>query len=92
MSAYVVIESTVKDSAAMERYVQAAGPIVKSFGGEFLVGGPWEILSGAPYLTSGGLVQFPDKDTALAWYKSAEYQAILQDRDQAMDSRFRLLG
>jgi Domain of unknown function (DUF1330) len=33
MSAYVVVESTVKDPQAMERYVKAPGPIIKSFGG-----------------------------------------------------------
>ena len=92
MSAYVVVESTVKDPEAMDRYVKAAGPIIKSFGGEFLARGPWQVLSGDAYLTTGGLVQFPDKETALAWYNSPEYQAILTDRDQAMTARFKLLA
>ena len=92
MSAYVVIESTAEDPAAMERYVKAATPIVKAFGREFLIGVPWEVLSGDADLTSGGLVRFSNKESALAWHKSAEYQAILRDRDPAMISRFRLLA
>lgn len=92
MSAYVVVELTVKDPQAMERYVKAAGPIIKLFGGEFLARGPWEVLSGDAYLTTGGLVEFPDRERALAWYNSAEYQAILADRDQAMTARFKLLA
>ena len=92
MTAYVVVESSVKDPEAMERYVNAAGPILASFGGEFLARGPWEVLSGEPGLTAGGLVRFPDKESVLAWYNSAEYQAIVGDRDRGMVSRFRVLA
>lgn len=38
------------------------------------------------------IVTFPDKDTALAWYKSPAYQALLGVRDEGLDSRFRLIG
>lgn len=36
MSAYVVVELTVKDATAKDRYSAAAGPILKQFGGEFM--------------------------------------------------------
>jgi uncharacterized protein (DUF1330 family) len=38
------------------------------------------------------IIRFPDKDTALAWYNSPAYQALLDIRDAALDSRFRLVG
>ena len=92
MSAYVVIESAVKDEEAMRRYAAAAGPTLQKAGAEFLARGPWHVLSGEPYLTGGGIVRFADRAAALAWYHSPGYQAILDLRVQAMDSRFRLLA
>jgi uncharacterized protein (DUF1330 family) len=38
------------------------------------------------------IIRFPDKDTALVWYNSPAYQALLDVRDAALDSRFRLVG
>jgi uncharacterized protein (DUF1330 family) len=38
------------------------------------------------------IVRFPDKDTALAWYNSPAYQALLDIRAAAFDCRFRLVG
>lgn len=92
MTAYVVVELTVKDAAAKDRYAAAAGPIVKAFGGEYLANGAWSVLAGEPAYANGVLVSFPDRETALAWYNSAEYQATFADRDQGLDCRFRLLG
>ncbi len=34
MTAYVVVELTVKDPKAKDRYSSAAGPVLKQFGGE----------------------------------------------------------
>ncbi|MBR9653594.1 DUF1330 domain-containing protein [Thalassobius aquimarinus] len=39
MSAYVVVELAVKDAATKDRYSAAAGPVIKEFGGELIVGG-----------------------------------------------------
>jgi uncharacterized protein (DUF1330 family) len=92
MTAYVVVELTVKDAAAKDRYSAAAGPIVKSFGGEYLANGPWTLLAGEAAYANGVLASFPDRETALRWYNSPEYQATFADRDQGLDVRFRLLG
>jgi len=45
-----------------------------------------------PAYHNGMIIRFPDKDTALVWYNSPAYQALLDIRDAALDSRFRLVG
>ena len=91
MSAYVVVELTVKDAAAKDRYSAAAGPILKEFGGQFMAGGAWNILTGEESFLNGAIIQFPDRETALAWYNSPGYQATFVDRTQGIDCRFRLI-
>jgi uncharacterized protein (DUF1330 family) len=36
-------------------------------------------------------VRFTDRETALGWYNSPEYQQLIDVRSVAMDARFRLL-
>jgi uncharacterized protein (DUF1330 family) len=92
MSAYVVVEFTVKDpDVYRERYSAAAGQTAKEHGGEVLAAGGWEILHGDGSLTSGALVRFPDLETARNWYNSPEYQQLIDVRGSAMDARFSLL-
>jgi uncharacterized protein (DUF1330 family) len=55
MSAYVVVELTVKDPAAKDRYSASALPILKQFGGEFIAGGTWNVLTGEPAFTNGAI-------------------------------------
>lgn len=47
MSAYVVVELTVKNAEAKDRYSAAAAPILKEHGGEFIAGGAWTLLTRA---------------------------------------------
>src|ERR1700736_6920651 len=92
MSAYIVIEGVVRDKEALARYGSQATPLIKQFGGEVLAFGPWEVLFGEGAYHNGMIVRFPDKDTALAWYNSPTYQALLDIRNAGLDSRFRLVG
>jgi uncharacterized protein (DUF1330 family) len=92
MSAYVVIEGTVRDKEALGIYGVQATASIKDFAGEVLIFGPWEALFGERAYQNGMIVRFPDKDSALAWYNSPVYQALLGLRDTALDCRFRLLG
>ena len=92
MSAYVVVEFTVKDpDVYREKYAGNAGKTAKEYGAEILANGNWEILDGAPILSSGVIVQFPDRETAFRWYNSPEYQQLIEVRGIAMDVRFALL-
>ena len=92
MSAYVVVELTVKDAQAKDRYSAAAGPVLKQFGGEFIAGGTWEVLTGEPGFTNGAIIRFADRSTAVAWYYSPAYQATFADRALGIDCRFQLIG
>jgi uncharacterized protein (DUF1330 family) len=92
MSAYMIVELTVRDAEAKNRYSAAAGPILKSFGGEFLVGGAITTLFGEQPFTNGSIICFPDREAALGFYNSPDYQALLDDRALGIDCRFSLLG
>ena len=60
MSAYVIVEFTVKDpDVYREKYSRNAGQTAKEHGGEALANSNWEILHGDGSLTSGALVRFP---------------------------------
>ena len=65
MSAYVIIEFTVKHpDVVREKYGPNAGQTVKEHGGEVLANSNWEILHGDPMLSSGAIMRFPDYETA----------------------------
>jgi uncharacterized protein (DUF1330 family) len=92
MSAYVVVEFTVKDpDVYREKYAPSAGQTAKEYGGEVLASSNWEILHGEPTLSSGAMVRFPDHEAAIKWYNSPEYQQLIEARGLAMDARFSLL-
>jgi uncharacterized protein (DUF1330 family) len=92
MSAYVIVEFTVKDPALYgEKYAPIAGQTAKEYGGEVIAAGNREVLHGDGSLTSGALVRFTDRETALRWYNSPEYQQLIDVRSVAMDARFSLL-
>jgi len=81
MSAYVIVEFTVKDpDVYREKYGPNAGRTAKEYGGD-----------GDGSLTSGALMRFPDHETAVSWYNSPEYQHLIDVRSVAMDARFSLL-
>jgi uncharacterized protein (DUF1330 family) len=92
MSAYVIVEASVRDKEARELYSSQVGPILHKFGSEVLAVGTWLSLFGERALENGMVVRFPDKATAFAWYHSPDYQALLELRDVALDCRFRVVG
>ena len=92
MSAYVIVEFTVKDpDVYREKYAPIAGQTAMQHGGEVIAAGNWEVLHGDGSLTSGVLVRFADRETALGWYNSPAYQQLIEVRGIAMDVRFSLL-
>ena len=92
MSAYVIVEFTVRDpDVYREKYAGNAGQTAKEYGAEMFANSNWEVLDGAPMLSSGVIVPFPDHETALRCYNSPEYQQLIEIRGVAMDVRFSLL-
>jgi len=92
MSAYVIVEFTIKDpDVYREQYAANAGRTAKAHGGEALAVDEWELLDGDVSLASGALMRFPDYGAAVRWYQSPEYQQLIAVRGLAMDARFSLL-
>jgi uncharacterized protein (DUF1330 family) len=66
-------------------YLQRIDATLKPFGGRFLVhGGEVEVLEG---IWPGHLIiiEFPDRESARAWYQSSAYQQILPLRTNNSD-------
>ncbi|MCW2494885.1 DUF1330 domain-containing protein [Jatrophihabitans sp.] len=92
MSAYLIVEFAVKDpDLYREQYAANAGKTAKQYGAEALANSSWESLHGDGSLTSGALMRFPDRESALKWYNSPEYQQLIELRGIAMDARFSVL-
>jgi uncharacterized protein (DUF1330 family) len=92
MSAYVIVQGTVKDAEKMQEYGAAAGPSIAPHGGELVCRGPAQVLAGATDYQMAVVISFPDAAAARAWYESPEYQAIIPTREAALDSVFVLVG
>ncbi|HUF86348.1 MAG TPA: DUF1330 domain-containing protein [Thermohalobaculum sp.] len=73
----------VTDPETYKRYVEAnAAPLAK-YGARFLVrAGRSEAVEGAARARNV-VIEFPDYDTALACYRSPEYQAAMAHREGA---------
>ena len=75
MPAYVIVELTVLDPEAYERYKPLAEASVVGHGGCYRVrGGKTESVEGDPVAHRVVVLEFPDLDTARGWYHSPEYQ------------------
>ena len=92
MSAYLVVEFTVKDpDVYRDKYSANAGKTAKKYGAEPVANGDWEVLDGDRTLSSGAIMRFPDRQAALDWYHSPEYQELIDIRGVGMDARFSLV-
>ena len=74
MPAYVIIETDIHDPEQYERYKAASPDAVAGGGGRFLArGGELAVLEGDWNPTRIVVLEFPDLETAKAWYTSEEY-------------------
>ena len=92
MSTLIIVDLTPTDTEKLSAYSAKAAETLKTYGGEFLAKGPIESLHGDVRFTTKVVIQFPDRDSAVSWYHSDAYQAIIPTRDQGMDSQFHLIG
>jgi len=83
VSAYVVSRVNIRNAEAMQRYMQEAPATVAAFGGRYLVrGNDVRALEGAWEHERMVVVEFPDKNAALAWYESDVYRPLRKLRQQ----------
>jgi len=82
---YWVAHVTVKDPERYKRYQAANAVAFAKYGGKFLVrAGTSETMSGSMN-DRHVVIEFPDYQTALDCYHSAEYQFAIQERGEAAD-------
>ena len=91
MSAFIVVDLTPADAEKLQAYGAAAAVTVAQYDGEFVVKGAIEPLNGDNHHQTKAIIQFPDREAALNWYQSNEYQALIPLRDQGMNSTFHLV-
>lgn len=77
---YWIARVEVKSDEGYKPYAVANGPIFKKFGGRYVVrAGKFECPEGTAR-SRNVVIEFPDYATALACYRSPEYQANIKVR------------
>lgn len=80
---YWIARVDVSDPDAYKKYVEANAEAFAKFGARFLVrGGNFESVEGSPR-SRNVVIEFPDYPTALACYRSPEYQRAITFRESA---------
>ena len=75
MAAYIVVQIEITDPETFETYRAQVPATLEPYGGEFIVrGGDMEILEGEWAVPRCVVIRFPGKESAKAWYASAEYE------------------
>lgn len=96
MMAYVIVDLTPINKEKMQEYSAAAAATIAQYQGEFIAKGGitdlTETQTGINEFDTKVIIQFPDRDSAQAWYSSEAYQAIIPTRDLGMKSQFHLVG
>ena len=91
MAAYVIGEIEVTDPAGYDDYRKQVFATVEKHGGRFIVrGGKVVALEGGWSPKRLVVLEFPDMQTLLGWYRSAEYAPLIKLRQKA--SRGRLIA
>ena len=89
MSAYVVVQESVKDQAMFDAYRKEVVATVTAHGGRFIVrGGALTVLEGEWPLPRLVILEFPSRQAAEAWYHSPAYQKILPLRLKSTAGNF----
>lgn len=78
MSAYIIVDTKIKNPEAYETYKAQARPIAEKYGGVYLArGGDMKIVEDELWSpTRVVLVQFPDKDSAMQFLNCDEYAPV----------------
>ena len=92
MSAYVIVNITIRDAAAYERYRQMATPTVAAYGGRYLVrGGASQCLEGSWNPRRLVILEFPTVQAGRAWWESPEYEPAKALRQACADTEMLLV-
>ncbi|MEP0068197.1 DUF1330 domain-containing protein [Pyruvatibacter sp.] len=95
MTAFVVWEATIPDMGKLQAYAEKVGATLDAYGGRYLVRlGETDLREGSLGEHAGRVIlEFPDMETARAWYTSDMYQAIVALRtDNASGNLYFMQG
>ncbi len=92
MPAHVVIEVQVRDADLYEDYRHRLPPTMAEFGGVPIVRGFAEVLEGQTPMDRISVIEFPDRQSAVAWYSSPQVQALGDQRKAAATVTVRLVA
>ena len=85
MPAYLIANYKLTDPEAYQAYLPAVAPTLEAHGAEVLVADyESEAIEGTPDGVTI-ILRFPSKEAARAWYRSPEYQAIINLRTDNTD-------
>ena len=86
--AYWIVRVSVQQPERYPDYLAAARPAFEKFGAKFIVrGGQFELMEGHAR-DRNVVVEFADYETAMACYRSTEYQKARTIRQQYADADF----
>ena len=84
--AYLLVEMKITDPEQYKQYMAEAPPVVKAFGGEYLVrGGKHESLEGDWTPHRVAMLRFQSFEQAKAFYDSPQYAEVRAKRAGAVE-------
>lgn len=93
MAVYIVARITINDRERYARYEAGFLEIFAAHTGRLLaVDDNPEVLEGEWACTRTVIAEFPDREAALAWYRSDDYQSLVEHRFAASDGEIALLA
>ena len=88
MAAYFICTMTIHDPETYRKYTALTPATVARYDGRFLTRGDTvQTVEGPAFTERLVLIEFPDQDTALAWYNDADYQSAAEFRRLASMGR-----
>ena len=89
MAAYIIARVNVTDPEKYKNYIALSPAAIAAAGGKFLArGGEVVDLEGPPETNRVVIVEFPDMESAKAFYASDLYVAAKKEREGAAEGQF----
>lgn len=89
MGAIALVQVDIHDVTIYEEYKKLTPATVEAYGGKFLFrGSEILVLEGEWNHDRLVMIEFPDKDSAMNWYYSKEYQTARSIREKAATAKF----
>ena len=92
MKAYLIATETAHDETMFAEYRKQVIATLEAFGGRFTArGGKLTVLEGEWQHARTVIIEFPSREAAEAWYKSADYLKIIGLRHKSTSGNLVIL-